>query len=72
MSFVPRYIEIKDKECEFNKNSCLILHTKLANPHYKPELQAQTSLINFTVTRDGLEDHMLAEVLKSWAYKNVR
>lgn len=67
MSFVPRYIKIKDKECEFNKNFCLILHTKLANPHYKPELQAQTSLINFAVTRDGLEDHMLAEVLKGWA-----
>ena len=29
---------------------------QLANPHYKPELQAQTTLINFTVTRTGLED----------------
>lgn len=42
----------------------LILHTKLANPHYKPEMQAQTTLINFTVTRDGLEDQLLAEVVK--------
>lgn len=43
----------------------LILHTKLANPHYKPEMQAQTTLINFTVTRDGLEDQLLAEVVKA-------
>ena len=41
----------------------MILQTKLANPHYKPELQAQATLINFTVTRDGLEDQLLAEVV---------
>lgn len=58
-----RYIRIGDKECEFNKNFRLILHTKLANPHYKPELQAQTTLLNFTVTEDGLEAQLLAEVV---------
>lgn len=58
-----RYIRIGDRECEFNKNFRLILHTKLANPHYKPELQAQTTLLNFTVTEDGLEAQLLAEVV---------
>uniref|UniRef100_A0A8C4MX33 Dynein axonemal heavy chain 11 n=1 Tax=Equus asinus asinus TaxID=83772 RepID=A0A8C4MX33_EQUAS len=58
-----KYIRIGDKECEFNKNFRLILHTKLANPHYKPELQAQTTLLNFTVTEDGLEAQLLAEVV---------
>ncbi|CAH6779586.1 Dnah11 [Phodopus roborovskii] len=57
------YIRIGDKECEFNKNFRLILHTKLANPHYKPELQAQTTLLDFTVTEDGLEAQLLAEVV---------
>ena len=52
-----------DKEVEYNSKFRLVLHTKLANPHYKPELQAQTTLINFTVTRDGLEDQLLAEVV---------
>lgn len=28
----------------------LFLHTKLSNPHYPPEIQAETTLINFTVT----------------------
>uniref|UniRef100_G1NZM7 Dynein axonemal heavy chain 11 n=1 Tax=Myotis lucifugus TaxID=59463 RepID=G1NZM7_MYOLU len=58
-----RYIRIGDKECEFHENFRLLLHTKLANPHYKPELQAQTTLLNFTVTEDGLEAQLLAEVV---------
>ncbi|XP_030080192.1 dynein beta chain, ciliary [Drosophila hydei] len=57
-------LKIGDREIDFNPNFRLILHTKLANPHYKPEMQAQTTLINFTVTRDGLEDQLLAEVVK--------
>ncbi|XP_076032504.1 dynein heavy chain at 93AB [Oratosquilla oratoria] len=57
-------LKIGDKEIEYHPKFQLILHTKLANPHYKPELQAQCTLINFTVTRDGLEDQLLAEVVK--------
>lgn len=57
-------IKIGDKEVEYHEKFRLILHTKMANPHYKPEIQAQTTLINFTVTRDGLEDQLLAEVVK--------
>nr|XP_053635797.1 dynein beta chain, ciliary-like [Cherax quadricarinatus] len=60
-----RALKIGDREIEYNSSFQLILHTKLANPHYKPELQAQCTLINFTVTRDGLEDQLLAEVVKA-------
>eukprot|EP00058_Branchiostoma_floridae_P010281 XP_002595769.1 hypothetical protein BRAFLDRAFT_200305 [Branchiostoma floridae] len=60
-----RAIKIGDKECDFHKDFRLILHTKLANPHYKPEMQAQATLINFTVTRDGLEDQLLADVVSA-------
>ena len=69
-----RYIQV-----EYNPQFKLFLHTKMSNPHYKPELQvkfdihggqqslfkAQTTLINFTVTRTGLEDQLLAEVVKA-------
>ncbi|RDD42081.1 Dynein beta chain, ciliary [Trichoplax sp. H2] len=58
-----KFIKIGDKEVEYHPDFRLILQTKLANPHYKPELQAQATLINFTVTRDGLEDQLLAEVV---------
>lgn len=60
-----RCIKIGDKEVDYDRNFRMILHTKLANPHYKPEIQAQTTLINFTVTRDGLEEQLLAEVVKA-------
>merc|ERR1711952_447072 len=58
-------INLGDKEMEYNASFKLFLHTKLANPHFKPELQAQTTLINFTVTRTGLEDQILAEIVKA-------
>ncbi len=58
-----RAIKLGDKEVDYHPDFRLILQTKLANPHYKPEMQAQTTLINFTVTRDGLEDQLLAAVV---------
>ncbi|XP_025892623.1 dynein heavy chain 17, axonemal [Nothoprocta perdicaria] len=58
-----RYIKIGDKEVEYHPHFRLILHTKYFNPHYKPEMQAQCTLINFLVTRDGLEDQLLAAVV---------
>lgn len=58
-------MRIGDREIDYSPNFRLILQTKLANPHYKPEMQAQTTLINFTVTRDGLEEQLLAEVVNA-------
>uniref|UniRef100_A0A670I2K3 Dynein axonemal heavy chain 17 n=1 Tax=Podarcis muralis TaxID=64176 RepID=A0A670I2K3_PODMU len=58
-----KYIKIGDKEVEYHPDFRLILHTKYFNPHYKPEMQAQCTLINFLVTRDGLEDQLLAAVV---------
>ncbi|XP_006750283.2 dynein heavy chain 17, axonemal-like [Leptonychotes weddellii] len=57
------FIKIGDKEVEYHPKFRLILHTKHFNPHYKPEMQAQCTLINFLVTRDGLEDQLLAAVV---------
>jgi dynein heavy chain len=38
--------------------------TKLANPHYLPEICIQVTIVNFTVTPSGLEDQLLAEVVR--------
>uniref|UniRef100_A0A674HTA8 Dynein axonemal heavy chain 17 n=1 Tax=Taeniopygia guttata TaxID=59729 RepID=A0A674HTA8_TAEGU len=62
-TFKGRYIRIGDKEVEYNQQFRLILHTRCFNPHYKPEVQAQCTLINFLVTREGLEDQLLAAVV---------
>ncbi|NXA80882.1 DYH9 protein, partial [Thryothorus ludovicianus] len=59
-----RYIKIGDKECALHPAFRLILHTKLANPHFQPELQAQCTLIDFSVTRHGLEEQLLAAVVR--------
>eukprot|EP01041_Mallomonas_annulata_P001785 gene1785-3464_t len=58
------YIKLGDTEVEFHKDFRLYLHTKLGNPHYPPEIQAETTLINFTVTSAGLEDQLLALVVR--------
>ncbi|XP_014471080.1 PREDICTED: dynein beta chain, ciliary-like [Dinoponera quadriceps] len=60
-----RAIKVGDKEVYYDPRFHLILQTKLANPHYKPEMQAQTTLINFTVTKDGLEEQLLGAVVKA-------
>ena len=53
-------LQLGDREVEFHKDFRLYLHTKLSNPHYPPEVQAETALVNFTVTELGLEDQLLA------------
>jgi len=59
-----KYIKMGDKELTLNPKFNLYLHTKLSNPHYPPEIQAECTLINFTVTESGLEDQLLALVVK--------
>lgn len=39
------------------------LSLQLSNPHYSPEVAAQTTLINFAVTPTGLEEQLLEVVV---------
>jgi len=59
-----RYMKLGDKELGLHKNFKLILHTKQSNPNYSPEVQAECTLINFSVTESGLEDQLLNIVVK--------
>ena len=55
-------IKMGDKILEYNPNFKLFLRTRCPT-HYPPEIQAETTIINFTVTQDGLEDQLLALVV---------
>ena len=57
------YLKVGDEDVEYDDNFRLYLQTKLSNPHYKPEISAQCTLINFIVTRKGLEDQLLATIV---------
>ena len=56
-------IQLGGEEIEYSSDFKLYLQTKLANPHYKPEIAAQCTLINFIATEAGLEDQLLAKVV---------
>lgn len=40
---------------DYNKNFGLFMTCKLSNPKFSPELSAKTTIIDFTVTQNGLE-----------------
>ncbi|CAF1051829.1 unnamed protein product, partial [Rotaria magnacalcarata] len=58
-----KIVKFGDKEIDYHPNFRLIMQTRLANPHFRPEIQAQTTLINFSTSRDGLEAQLLAEIV---------
>jgi dynein heavy chain len=59
------YLLMGDERIEFDMNFKMFLQCKLSNPNFKPELQAQTTLINFIATESGLEDQLLAKVVNA-------
>ena len=59
-----RMIKLGDKEIKYSPNFKLVMQTKLSNPHYPPEIQAECTCINFTVTEAGLEDQLNFAIVK--------
>ena len=57
------YLRVGADEVEYDQKFRLYLQTKLTNPHYKPEIQAQCTLVNFIATEKGLQDQLLAKVV---------
>lgn len=58
-----KFIKVSDAECEYSENFRLYMTSRLANPHFSPELAAKTTIIDFTVTQDGLEQQLLGRVI---------
>jgi len=57
-------VRLGSEDVEIATSFKLYLQTKLINPHYKPETAAQCTIINFIVTEGGLEDQLLAMVVR--------
>jgi dynein heavy chain len=56
-------INFGDRPLFYDKNFNLFITTKLPNPHFLPEICIKLTVINFTVTFDGLQEQMLADVV---------
>lgn len=57
-------IRVGDADVDYNDTFQFYMTTKLPNPHYLPEVCIKVTIINFTVTQEGLEDQLLGLVVR--------
>ena len=57
------YVNMAGKQVEVAPTFRMYFTTRLANPHFSPELQAKTTVVDFTVTLKGLEEQLLGLVI---------
>eukprot|EP01041_Mallomonas_annulata_P002945 gene2945-5789_t len=58
-------LRLGDTDVPYSEEFRFLITTKLANPHYMPEVCIKVTVINFTVTMQGLEDQLLVDVIKN-------
>lgn len=56
-------LKFAENVIEYNHDFRLYITTRLRNPHYLPELAVKVSLLNFTITPQGLQDQLLGIVV---------
>ncbi|XP_072807658.1 dynein axonemal heavy chain 6 isoform X2 [Vicugna pacos] len=57
-------IRLGDSDIDYDKHFRFYMTTKLPNPRYLPEVCIKVTIINFTVTKSGLEDQLLSDVVR--------
>nr|XP_045000110.1 dynein axonemal heavy chain 14 [Jaculus jaculus] len=57
------FIRINDAETEYNLHFRLYLCTEVDNPHFLPSVYNFVTMVNFTVTFQGLQDQLLSTVV---------
>lgn len=57
-------LNLGGSEIAYHQDFLFFMTTKLPNPHYLPEICIKVTLLNFSVTPQGLEDQLLVEVIK--------
>jgi len=56
-------IKLGDSIKDYDQDFRLYMTSKMPNPHYPPEVCIKVTLINFTVTAEGLEEQLLGDVV---------
>ena len=54
-----QFVSINGQQYEVNENFRFYIITQLPKPHYLPDVCVALTLVNFTVTEEGLQDQML-------------
>lgn len=58
-----KLIKIADQDLDYDDKFRLYMTSRLANPHFSPELAAKATIIDFTVTLGGLEQQLLGRLI---------
>lgn len=66
------YVNFNKNKTEVDPNFRLFIATNLPKPHYLPEICVSLSLVNFTVTEEGMEDQMLNFVVEKEDYQTEK
>jgi dynein heavy chain len=56
-------LKLGEKEVDYDPTFRFYITTKMPNPLFSPELQIKVTIVNFTVTRKGLEDQLLSDIV---------
>ena len=57
-------IKVGDKKIDYDKNFKMFITTKMSNPVYLPEIYIKVTVINFSITFEGLKAQLLGDVVK--------